>query len=126
MLSDALVLALLSTIGFIMLYKKLPRKVRKFLEKHALFTDFLTFILTYITLGSTLTALTAGAMVAIMTSCIIHVLANPDDFMYVYDFMDAVEDGLKAIKSTLSEAGAAYRDKKMNNEGVPHAIQAEG
>jgi hypothetical protein len=126
MLSDALVLAILSTIGLIMLYKKLPRKIRKFLEKHAVFTDFLTFILTYITLGSTLTALTAGAMVAIMTSCIIHILANKNDFLYVYDLLDAVESGMSELKKTLTEAGASYRKNKTEKGGRLHAVEAEG
>lgn len=123
MLSDALVLAILSTIGLIMLYAKLPRKVRRFLEKHAVLTDFVTFILTYLSLGSTLTALTAGAMVAIFTSCIIHISANKEDFLYVYDFMDMVKEGMAELKKTLEDAGQGYRERKKERL---HAVQAAG
>ena len=127
MLSDAMVLAILSTIGLLMLFKKLPRKIRKFLEKHAVFTDFLTFILTYLTLGSTLTALTAGCMVAIFTSMLIHIQAHPDDFMYLYDAHEAMKDGLAEVKSYLSQLGADYRDSKLSKKsnGVLHAVEVE-
>ncbi len=118
MLSDALVLAILSTIGLMMLFAKLPRKIRKFLENHGIFTDFLTFILTYISLGSTLTALTAGAMVAIFTSIVIHVMAHKEDFMYLYDLRDAMRDGMAELKKMLEEAGLAYRKSKTGLRAV--------
>lgn len=118
MLSDALVLATLSTIGLMLLFNKLPRKIRKFLENHGIFTDFITFILTYLSLGSTLTALTAGAMVAIFTSILIHVTAHKEDFMYLYDLRDALREGMSELKKALEEAGLAYRKNKTGLHAV--------
>ena len=126
MIADTVVLTALTTVGLVMLYKKLPRKVRKFLEKHDILTDFVTFSLTYIALGSTLTSLVVGVLVAMLTSFIIQVLENKNEYLYIHDFLAWVENGMAELKKTMSEAGAAYRDKKMNNEGVPHAVQAEG
>lgn len=113
MLSDALVLALLSTVGFVMTFQKLPRKVRRFMIKYALFTDFLTFILTYLTLGSTLTALTAGCMVAIFTSAMCHIIENPNDFLYLYDFKDMMIKKLTYLKNSLNSYGEKYREEKL-------------
>lgn len=116
MLYDALVLSILSTIGFVMTYKKLPRKMRRFLAKHGVFTDVLTFVITYFTLGGSLTALTAGAMVAIWTSMLVTIAEHPEDYMYVYDFLDAVKENMSAAKVALNEFGAEYRVKKQQQQ----------
>ena len=112
MLIDALVLACLSTIGLVLAFKKLPRKVRRFLAKHALLTDFLTFVLTYFTLGGSLTALTAGAMVAIFTSVMLHVIENPNDYLYLWDLKKMMDEQMKNLKDTLSRLGKEYREGK--------------
>lgn len=111
-LSDALVLAILSTTGFILTYNKLPNRVRRFLRKHALLVDVATFIVTYLTLGSSLTALTAGAMVAIMTSVLLHIMNNPNDFMYLYDFIDGTKIKFAELNAFLKEYGEQYRLSK--------------
>ncbi len=117
---DALVLAVLSTVGFVMTYKKLPRKIRRFLAKHGVITDILTFVLTYFTLGGSLTALTAGAMVAIFTSMLITIAENPNDFMYIYDFMDAAKTQMAAAKQALDQFGEEYRkNKEVNRQAQP-------
>jgi hypothetical protein len=121
MLMDALVLATLSTIGFVFAWKKLPRNIRRFLQKHALLTDIITFLLTYITLGSSLTALTAGSIVAIFTSMLMHIVANPNDFLYIYDFVDLVKNTLGSMQSFLQEYGAKYRQQK----GLPPTSDAK-
>lgn len=113
MLLDALVLATLSTIGFVMAWKKLPRKVRRFLARHGLLVDIITFLLTYFTLGSTLTALTAGAMVAIFTSMLLHISNNPNDFLYLYDLKNAMDEILNKTKTQLTEYGKQYREHKL-------------
>lgn len=121
MLIDALVLSILSTIGFVMTYQKLPRKMRRFLAKHGVLCDIITFVLTYFTLGGSLTALTAGAMVAIWTSMLITIVENPNDYMYVYDFMDAVNSQMAAAKKALNDFGEDYRAKKEG--GAPsHSV----
>jgi len=93
---------------------KLPRRIRRFLLRHAVFTDFLTFILTYITLGGTLTALTAGALVGIVTSALMYIADNPDDFMYIYDFWNALRTKIQSLKTELNEYGKQYKATRAN------------
>jgi hypothetical protein len=119
MLTDALVLSAFSTLGFILTYQKLPKTVQRFLVRHGVFTDIVTFGLTYVTLGSSLTALTAGAMVAIFTSMLIHIAANPNDFMYLYDLRDYIKDLLNSTKARLSDYGQKYRESKQVQTGTP-------
>ncbi len=117
MLMDALVLSILSTVGFVMTYKKLPRKVRRFLAKYGVFTDVVTFVLTYFTLGGSLTALTAGAMVAIWTSMLITIAEHPEDYLYIYDAIKVVKEQMAAAKKTLNQFGKDYRARKQQEDG---------
>jgi hypothetical protein len=95
------------------IYKKLPRKVRRFLEKHSLLTDLATLIAVYMLLGGTLAALVAGAMCGIMVSIMLHIANNPDDFLYLYDLKDYVSEKLAELKVTLNDYGAVYRQRKI-------------
>lgn len=112
MLLDAMILATLSVIGFAMVYKKLPRKLRKFLEKHALFTDTMALLLTYSLFGGTLTALIAGALVGIMTSMLLHIANNPDDFMFLYDTIEMMNEKINALKKYFNTYGKEYKAEK--------------
>lgn len=113
MFSDAFALALLTTTGFMFIYKKFPTRLRKFLEKHSLLTDLVAAILTYMLLGGTLTALTASAMVGILTSCLLYIAANPNDFTYLWDFIKVVKNSLKQVQTKLKEYGQQYREAKI-------------
>jgi hypothetical protein len=112
MFIDALLLASLTTAGFMFVYKKLPRGVRKFLEKHALLTDAVALLLTYGLLGGTLTALMAGALVGIFTSIMLYIAEHPDDFQYLWDAAEAIKKFTKQLQVWANETGAAYREHK--------------
>jgi len=112
MLSNALALSLLSTGGVYLIYKKLPAKVRNFLEKHSLFTDAISFILTYMILGGTLTALIAAAMMGVMVSAMLHVVTNKDKYIYLYDLTDWLKGMTQKVQVYLEAYGEVYREKK--------------
>lgn len=92
MLINALVLAGISTVCYELAYSKLPPHMQRFLVKHALFTDFITFLITYVTLGGTLTALTAGALVSLFTSFLLHVANNQEKFQYLLAIRDWIHE----------------------------------
>jgi hypothetical protein len=112
-------LAVMTTVGFYLIYSKLPRRVRKFLEKHSLMSDLIACILTYTLLGGTLTALFASALVGIMTSLLLLIAQHPENFLYIFDFMNFVKRNLSSMTNGLNTYGAQYRDAKLmeqNNE----------
>ena len=115
MLINGLTLAVLTTTGFVIVYKKLPRKIRKLIEKHSLITDAVALLLTYILFGGTLTALVAAAMVGVFVSILLHIANNPDNFMYLYDACELMKVKLNDVKNALNRVGAAYRDSKGVN-----------
>lgn len=77
MITTGFTLACLTAAGFYMVFRKMPRKVRRFLQKHALFTDAVTCMLTYALFGGTLVALFAAAWMGLMVSMLLAITANP-------------------------------------------------
>lgn len=77
MITTGLSLAVLTAAGFYMIYRKLPRRVRKFMQKHALITDSIACLLTYILFGGTLVALFASAWMGLLVSMILALTSNP-------------------------------------------------
>lgn len=80
MLENAAILGALSAMGLAFVFKKLPPKVQEFLLKHAILTEILTFLATYVTLGASLTALFAGTIVSTVTTILLHIRANPGKY----------------------------------------------
>ena len=113
MMTTALSLAILTTVGAIIIYQKLPRKVRRFLEKHSFMTDLFTLFAVYALLGGTLTALMAGAMCGIMVSILLHIANNPNDYLYVYDAKELLIKKMGEAKQALNTYGAMYRERNQ-------------
>lgn len=115
MLSNALALAVITTAGCVIVYQKLPRKVRRFLEKYSLMTDLATLIAVYALLGGTLTALAAGAFCGLFVSIMLHIANHKEDFLYLYDLRDFLKEKAAMAKIVLNEYGKAYRTKKQGD-----------
>ena len=98
MLVEAGFLAAITAAGFYAIYKKLPRNVRRFMEKHPLFTDLFVLMLTYGFLGFTLMAHMAGGMIVLLVSCMLYVSEHHDDFLYIFDMMTAIQVKLNELK----------------------------
>jgi len=96
MLVDGLALAMLTGCAFIFLYYKLPARIRKWLQRHPLLTDAVACALTYILLGSTLTALFAAAWLGLFVSALLAVSKN--------------EGASNAIQSIVNRATAAWTE----------------
>ena len=112
-MSTALALAILTTTGFYLIYRKLPRKLRKFIEKHNLLTDIAALLAVYLFLGGTLMALMAGALCGIFVSILLHVANNEQDFLYLYDFRDIIKEKAAEFRDALDAYGAVYRQRRV-------------
>lgn len=121
MFSNAVALAFLTTAGCVIVYKKMPRKVRKFIEKYSLMTDLACLIAVYMLLGGTLTALMAGAMCGLLVSVMLHVANNEEDFLYLYDMRDFIKEKLSIAKEALNEYGKVYRKRRLEDDTVVDA-----
>jgi hypothetical protein len=73
LVANALILAVTTTTGIILIAYKLPRAMQKALVKHGLFTDMAAAVGTYYVLGASVTSLMAAAFVGVFTSVILWV-----------------------------------------------------
>jgi hypothetical protein len=112
MLFNATALAIATVVGFSLIYAKLPRRVRKFMEKHSLITDLIACILTYSFLGGTLVALMASALVGIIVSLLLKIQNEPENFLYVFDAIETIKGWVTSMNSGLNEYGKNYRIQK--------------
>ena len=115
-MSDIIVLASLGYIGLAYLFKKLPRKVRRFLQNHTVFTDLLTFIMAYLAFGTTFTALLAGVLLGFLTHAMIYISNNPNNFLYIYDLRKKISELVKEVKENIIDFGVEYREGKFDKE----------
>jgi len=76
-ITTGLTLAVLTAGGFYLIFRKLPRRVRKFMQKHVLLTDTIACLLTYLLFGGTLVALFAAAWMGVIVSILLALTSNP-------------------------------------------------
>lgn len=121
MLGNAFSMAVLTTVGFYMLFEKLPRNARKLIIKYSLISDFASMVLTYWMFGGTVTALIAGAMVDIFISVMLYIANHPEEFLWLEDITRQVKELANAARAKLSEMSVEYRVKRQAASGVPTA-----
>lgn len=78
MITTALTLSLLTTGGFLVIYYKLPKSLKKLILKFPLMTDITALAAAYMVLGGTLTALMAAAMSGLSVSILLLIAKNQE------------------------------------------------
>lgn len=77
MIFNAIVLAIVTFVGMVLIYVKLPRFVKKIMLKGDILTDIGCAALTYTFLGGTATAIIAAGLVGIMVSMSLAYVKSP-------------------------------------------------
>lgn len=113
MLSTAASLAILTTAAAIVVYNKLPRRIRRFLEKHSLMTDILCLFATYHLLGGTITALLAAGMVSLAVSGLLEIANNEQKYLVIYDLKRHIKQKVNNVKDSLNDYCEAYKQQKQ-------------
>jgi len=112
MISNAITLAALTSVGFLLIYKKLPRNFRHLVVKYNLVFDILALIATYIVFGGTVTALIAAALVSIVVSVMLHIAAHPSDYCWLFDMFASVRNVIGQCKEQMKQLNQKYLDMK--------------
>jgi hypothetical protein len=84
----SLVIAVLSFVGMVMSYFKLPPVAQYLLKRYHLVTDFIVFVFTYLTItaiSKTIVGLVSATIVAFMADLAIRFLKLMDDDPEVYE-----------------------------------------
>lgn len=95
MLFNACILAIVTFIGGCLVWRKLPRRVRRWLQKQDLITDVIMLCLAYLALGGTLTALLAASLVGVMVSVALYVANHPEQFGWLFQSIELVTASVK-------------------------------
>ena len=103
MLSNAFALAVLSSAGFYVIYKKMPGRAQKLMVKYDLVADVAALIFTYVLFGGTVTALIAAAIVSIVVSMMIHIAKHPDDYVWLNQTLAVVKSLVNDAKNMLND-----------------------
>tara|TARA_Y100000310_G_C20645094_1_gene796083 strand:- start:281 stop:628 length:348 start_codon:yes stop_codon:yes gene_type:complete len=112
MIGTAIALAILTTLGFLIIYAKLPLSIKTFIQSHTLLTDALALAAIYVLLGGTLTALIAAAICGLFVSGLLYISGNKKEFLYLYDLYEIATEKLKDLQKTLKDHGEKYRQGK--------------
>jgi hypothetical protein len=99
MIENAVVLAALSFVGGLLIWNKLPRFLKRWLKRLDLVTDVGLFILAYIVLGGTATALLASAMLGVMVSGALFIGKHPARFTWIHKLISHVKQGSRGNQS---------------------------
>ena len=116
MLSVGTALGIMSVVGAWFVYKKLPRKVKKWLESHPLFTDAFCFVGIYWILGGTLTALVAASVSGLIISAYLEVMSHPDDYLWIYAGMDSLKKETSGFRTWIRDINTRYKEKLENEK----------
>ena len=108
MIGNGLSLALLTGAGFYLIFKKLPRGVRRWMTKHVLITDAVCMLLTYALFGGTLVALFAAAWLGVIISMMLFIMQNKEA-------MDVIETILAKIKGLFVDMWNWLKEKLPAN-----------
>ena len=90
MIFTGFTLACLTGTAFWLLYKKLPARIKRFMQKHVLVTDAIACFLTYSLFGGTLTALFASAWLGIIVTVLLSLTKNPATNALLEEFSEKV------------------------------------
>lgn len=101
MITNAIALAGLSLAGFYLIYRQLPRNVRRIIIKYSLLADLAALIITYVMFSGTITALVAAGIVSICTSVLLQISKYPERYSFIFRALDQVQGLIKQFNEYL-------------------------
>ena len=104
MMIEGLVMGGATTVGFYLIYRKFPVKIKAFLEKYATATEIAVTYATWLIHSGTATGILAAAWSGILVTLYMHKRHNPEKWQWFDKLIDMAKDAIKSIKDGFSEA----------------------
>ena len=76
--------------------------------------DCLAMLLTLGALGTTVTALMAGAMVDVIIGVALYIHEHQEDFLFLFDAVENIKGKLNELKAALNAYNQQYKSNKAN------------
>lgn len=121
MVVNALILSAITITGCLIVYSKLPQKIRTYVEKYSLITDGLSLLFLYYFLGGTLVALLASAVSGLVISILLYIASHKNQYPEIVKFFAIAQqylDNMLGMLNTLL--------KGMQNNGLKSSAAFSG
>lgn len=89
--------------------KKLPRKLRRFMQKYPTFSSLSIFFLVFYALGESLVGFTFAATLALVAKFFAYVSSNTSHFQYLIDIKESIEHTASNVRDWFKEYGKNYK-----------------
>jgi hypothetical protein len=115
MLIDGVLLGTMTTLGFCLIYGKLPPWMQDWMANHPLLTDIIVSCGFYAVMGMTLTAHFAVATMVLQVQGLLHIKRNPEKFLFLQAAKARARAALKGVEDKIDEMN---EDWKKNNKVI--------
>ncbi len=109
MLIDGLMLGTMTTLGFCLLYGKLPPWIKEFMANHPILTEIAVSVGFYALMGMTLTAHVAVGAMILEVQGLLHIARNPDKFIFLQAAKQKAKMALKGLTDKLDQINENYK-----------------
>lgn len=123
MLVDGVLLGTFTTLGFCLMYGRLPPWMKSWCMKHPLAVDVITACGFYAVMGMTLTAHFAVAAMVLEVQALLHIARNPEKFLFLQAAKQKARESLKGLLDKVDEINEKW--KKDNHVIDVQAIPQE-
>lgn len=114
MLIDGVLLGTFTTLGFCLIYGRLPPWLKSWCLKHPLAVDIICAAGFYSLMGMTLVAHFAVAAMVLEVQALLHIARNPEKFLFLQAAKERARESLKGLLGKVDEINERWkRDHKV-------------
>lgn len=112
MLIDGVLLGTFTTLGFCLIYGRLPPWMKQWAMKHPLAVDIIVACGFYSIMGMTLVAHFAVAAMVLEVQVLLHIARNPEKFLFLQHAKEQARNSLRGLTDKLDQINEDYKRKK--------------
>ncbi len=109
MFFDGIFLGTMTTLGFCLMYGKLPPWVQDFMKKHPLATELVLSVGFYMVMGMTLTAHFAVGAMVLQVQALLHVARNPEKFLFLQAAKEKAMEALSGVSKRVNQINEDFK-----------------
>jgi len=113
MLLEGLVLGTFTTLGFALLYGKLPPWLKTFMINHPVTTEIVLSVGFYALMGMTLTAHFAVAAMVLEVQALLHIARHPEKFLFLQAAKEKAKAAFRGLTDKIDQVNEDYKRQHL-------------
>lgn len=113
MLVEGAILGTMTTLGFILMYGKMPPWIQEFMKNHPVITEIVLVTGFYLLMGMSVTAHFAVGAMVLQVQAAMYVARNPDDFLFLKEAKNKAKQALSGILGKVKQINEDYKRNNM-------------